>query len=166
MIANTWKIDYLNNHTCYDQIICTILFSSRWRVCWNIFLSVLSTLRKWQKFNETSNIRGFCQFRVIFYKMRYWYHYNVQLISSEMVWLVLLYCIRLQSYSFVEITKVQAKFCEDNHSLFHLGDKRVILPLRAWHCPFISSSSFLGHPYDAALPFLSNISFSTQTSPQ
>ena len=29
---------YLNNRTCYNKIICTILFSSRWQVCWMNYL--------------------------------------------------------------------------------------------------------------------------------
>ena len=53
---------YLDNCTCYDTVVCTILFSSIWRVYWYKLLSVLSTLRKWQNFDETPSIyivRGF-----------------------------------------------------------------------------------------------------------
>ena len=44
--------------------------------------------------------------------------------------------------------KFGPNFCEDNHSLFHLGSRRVILSLCALCYPFIfsSSSSSLGHP--------------------
>ena len=37
---------YLNNRTCYDKFVCTILFSSRWWVYWYELFSVLSTLQK------------------------------------------------------------------------------------------------------------------------
>ena len=47
---------YLNNHTCYDKIVCTILFSSRWRVYWYELFSILSTLWKWQNFDETPSL--------------------------------------------------------------------------------------------------------------
>ena len=36
---------YLNNHTYYDKIVCTILFSSRWWVYWYELFCVLSTLQ-------------------------------------------------------------------------------------------------------------------------
>ena len=43
---------YLNNCMCYNKIVCTVLFSSRWQVyCYELF-SVLSTLQKWQNFDK------------------------------------------------------------------------------------------------------------------
>ena len=63
---------YLNNRTCYDEIICTVLFSSRWWVYWYKLFSVLRTLQKWQNLDKTSSLRGFCQFWVFFHNMRYW----------------------------------------------------------------------------------------------
>ena len=47
---------YLKNHTCYNKIIYTILFSSRWWVYWYELFSVLNTLRKWQNFDETPSL--------------------------------------------------------------------------------------------------------------
>ena len=47
--------NYLNNCTCYDTVVCTILFSSRWRVYWYKLLSVLSTLQKWQNWHAPSS---------------------------------------------------------------------------------------------------------------
>ena len=61
---------YLNNRKCYNKTVCTILFSSRWWVCWYELFSVLGTLRKWKNIDETPSlyqviIREFCQFWVI-----------------------------------------------------------------------------------------------------
>ena len=62
------KADYLNYRTCYDKIVCTILFSSKWWVYWYELFSILSTLQKWQKFwwNAKSIIRGFSSISGIF----------------------------------------------------------------------------------------------------
>ena len=38
------------------QIVCTILFSSRWQVFQYKLFSVLSALQKWQNFDETSSL--------------------------------------------------------------------------------------------------------------
>ena len=47
---------YLDNCTRCDKIVCTVLFSSRWRVYWYELFSVLSTLQKWQNFDETPSL--------------------------------------------------------------------------------------------------------------
>ena len=43
---------YLDNHMFYDKIVCTVLFNSRWWVYWYELFGVLSTLQKWQIFDE------------------------------------------------------------------------------------------------------------------
>ena len=47
---------YLNNRTCYDEIVCIVLFSSRWWVYWYKLFNVLRTLRKWQNLDKTSSL--------------------------------------------------------------------------------------------------------------
>ena len=42
----TLHIKYLNNCTCYNKIICSILFSSRWWVCWYELFSVSKGIRR------------------------------------------------------------------------------------------------------------------------
>ena len=39
----------------YNKIVCTVLFSSRWWVCWYELLSVLRKLQKWQIFDKKYN---------------------------------------------------------------------------------------------------------------
>ena len=50
--SSAWslQIQYLNNCTCYNKIVCTILFSSRWWVYWYELFSVLSIIAKMAKF--------------------------------------------------------------------------------------------------------------------
>ena len=58
-----------------------------WYTC--TLLSILSTLQKWQFLCETPSlhtIRRFSSIWVNFNSMRYWYHWNVQLILSEIMW--------------------------------------------------------------------------------
>ena len=98
---------YLNNCSCHGKIVCTVLFSSRLQGCRYKLFSVLRALRKWQFWRNTKSIiRRFSLIWVNFNIMRYWY--DVQLILCVMMWLILLYHVRLQSYSFVEITKIQS----------------------------------------------------------
>ena len=81
-------------------------------------LSVLRALQKWQFWRNTKSImRRFSSIWVYFNIMRYWY--NVQLILGVIMWLILLYHVRLQSYSFVEITKIQSspQLCFQQFSL-------------------------------------------------
>ena len=49
----------LDNHTCYNKIVCTILFSLRLWVCWCKLFSVLSTLQKYQNFDETPSLYNY-----------------------------------------------------------------------------------------------------------
>ena len=49
---NNSQHKYLDNCTCYNKVVCTIPFSSRWWVYWYELFSVLSTLWKWQIFDE------------------------------------------------------------------------------------------------------------------
>ena len=62
---------YLSNRTCYDKTVCTVLFSSRWWVCWCKLFSVLSTLQLMAKFwqNAKSIIREFSSIWVIFHEI-------------------------------------------------------------------------------------------------
>ena len=61
---------YLDNRTCYDKIVRTVLFISRWRIYWYELFSVLRILQKWQNFDETPSlyniIRGFSPILGIF----------------------------------------------------------------------------------------------------
>ena len=79
---------YLSNRTCYDKTVCTVLFSSRWWVCWCKLFSVLSTLQINGKIltkRQVYNKGIFIDLGNFSRDMRYWYHWNVQLILSEMM---------------------------------------------------------------------------------
>ena len=79
---------YLSNRTCYDKTVCTVLFSSRWWVCWCKLFSVLSTLQINGKIltkRQVYNKGIFVDLGNFSRDMRYWYHWNVQLILSEMM---------------------------------------------------------------------------------
>ena len=47
---------YLNNRSWYENIVCAILFSSRWRVYWHKLFTGLNTLQKWQNFNKMPSL--------------------------------------------------------------------------------------------------------------
>ena len=91
---------YLNNRTCYDKLVCTILFSSRWWVYWYELLSALSTLQNCQNFDKTPNKGIFTNFG---YFLTIWNTDIIRICS----WLISLYHVRLLMHSFVEITNIQ-----------------------------------------------------------
>ena len=69
MGSSTWSLQILvlvNNHTCYDKIICTIPFSSRWWVYWYKLFSVLSIIIAKMAIRRFSTILGiFSQYEIL-----------------------------------------------------------------------------------------------------
>ena len=110
---------FLNNSTCYNKIICFVLFSSRWWVCWYKLFSVLAHCKMakfwWNAKSEILKTNFGYYFTIIM---------NIELILSEMIWL---YHVQLLSYCKLRSITWHVVLSRPTWSLYSWGSRKRAL---------------------------------------